>query len=281
MTISIQNVLVKRFKHEKDDSNGTYPIEDDQIAIEKPVALVYNGISHVVMMATPKDLDYFAIGFSLTEHIIESVNEIYGIDIIETEQGIEVHIELSSRRFAHLKETRRNLTGRTGCGICGTEQIEQVVKPIAKLPNQTQITLSHFKHALSYLRKVQQVGEQTGCTHAAVWLDAKGQFIAGFEDIGRHVALDKLLGFRAKYLAKQTSQQTNPSSQQQDIVLVSSRASYEMVQKTSSCGIEVLLAVSAATSMAVDIAKQNNLTLVGFFRGDKGVIYSGLERITA
>ena len=117
MTIGTTSLEVIKF------SNSTLQNpQADKVAIEKPVALVYNGISHVVMMATPKDLDYFAIGFSLTENIIESVNDIYGIDIVERSQGIEVNIELSSRRFAQLKEKRRNLTGRTGCGICGTEQ---------------------------------------------------------------------------------------------------------------------------------------------------------------
>ncbi|OCG07718.1 formate dehydrogenase family accessory protein FdhD [Gilliamella sp. wkB178] len=268
MTIGIKTIAVNKFNH----SQLQHP-EQDVLAIEKPVALVYNGISHVVMMATPKDLDYFAIGFSLTERIIESVNEIYGIDIIETPKGIEVHIELSSRRFVELKAKRRNLTGRTGCGICGTEQIDQVCQIIPSLPFTTNIKLTNFSNVLAYLKQVQIVGAKTGCTHAAVWLDDQGKFIAGFEDIGRHVALDKLLGFRAKQLQIH-------SDLAKGLVLVSSRASYEMVQKTAICGIEILLAVSAATSMAVDMAKQCNLTLVGFFRGDKGVIYTGESRIS-
>lgn len=239
----------------------------DTIAVEMPVALIYNGISHVVMMATPKDLNHFAIGFSLTEGIIQSPSEIYGLDIIENTKGIEVHIELSSRRFMALKEKRRNLTGRTGCGICGTEQLDEVCKVLPCLVETTHITLAHFADSLHYLKQVQIVGEQTGCTHAAVWLGLDGQFIAGFEDIGRHVALDKLLGYRAT------------QAEQQGIILVSSRASYEMVQKAANCGIEVLLAVSAATSMAVAMAQQCNLTLVGFFRGTKGVIYTGQTRL--
>ena len=267
MTIGTTSLEVTKFSNSRLQNPQT-----DIIAIEKPVALVYNGISHVVMMATPKDLDYFAIGFSLTENIIESVNDIYGIDIIERAEGIEVNIELSSRRFAQLKEKRRNLTGRTGCGICGTEQIEQVCQSISPLQLNDKIKLSNFSDSLAYLTIVQSVGKQTGCTHAAVWLDLNGQFLAGFEDIGRHVALDKLLGYRAK-------QQQLSNQEQKGVILVSSRASYEMVQKTAICGIEILLAVSAATSMAIDNAKQNNLTLIGFFRGEKGVIYSDFGRI--
>ncbi|OCG22163.1 formate dehydrogenase family accessory protein FdhD [Gilliamella sp. App2-1] len=267
MAIGIESILVRKFKNSEMQSS-----QPDVLAIEKPVALIYNGISHVVMMATPKDLHYFAMGFSLTENIIQSVNDIYGIDVIDTPKGIEVQIELSSRRFSELKEKRRNLTGRTGCGICGTEQIEQVCQFIPSLPLMSQIKLTDFSDSLSYLSQVQQVGKQTGCTHAAVWLDLNGQFMAGFEDIGRHVALDKLLGFRAMQLP-------NNSKYQYGVVLVSSRASYEMVQKTANCGVEFLLAVSAATSMAVDLAKQCHLTLLGFFRDNKGVIYSGEERL--
>lgn len=267
MTIGIETLTVNKFIAAKQLAP-----ELDQLAIEMPVALIYNGISHVVMMASPKDLAYFAIGFSLTEKIITAVTDIYGIDINPTPQGIEVHIELSSRRFAELKNKRRHLAGRTGCGICGREQIEQVCQFIPTLPNNHRINLSDFTNSLASLEQVQLVGQQTGCTHAAVWLDLQGNFIAGFEDIGRHVALDKLLGYRAKQLQQQPD---HPAG----VILVSSRASYEMVQKSAICGIEILLAVSAATSMAVEQAKQSNLTLIGFFRGTKGVVYSGGERI--
>ena len=267
MTVGIEKCNVHKFRH-----GQLQPLQEDTVAIERPVALIYNGISHVVMMATPKDLNYFAIGFSLTENIIESVDEIYGIDIISGEQGIEVHIELSSRRFMQLKEKRRSLTGRTGCGICGTQQIEQVCQFIPPLALSDKIQLSDFHQSLNYLTQVQIVGGQTGCTHAAVWLDLNGNFIAGFEDVGRHVALDKLLGYRAEL-----QQKLNQNIK--GIILVSSRASYEMVQKTARCGVEILFAVSAATSMAIEQAKQSQLTLMGFFRGTQGVIYSNGERI--
>ena len=268
MSTGIETITVNKFQ-----TNQLQLPENDYLAIEQPVALIYNGISHVVMMATPKDLDYFAIGFSLTEKIIESVNDIFGIDIIETAKGIEVHIELASRRFIALKERRSSLTGRTGCGICGTEHIDQVCQIAPILSFNDKIVLSDFDHSLTYLKQVQLVGQQTGCTHAAVWLDLHGNFIAGFEDIGRHVALDKLLGYRAKHCQ-------NNNQMPKGVVLISSRASYEMVQKITCCGIEILLAVSAATSMAVNMAKQSNLTLVGFYRGDKGVIYSARDRIS-
>ncbi|PQQ29216.1 formate dehydrogenase accessory sulfurtransferase FdhD [Photorhabdus hindustanensis] len=243
-------------------------LKADWIAEEVPVALVYNGISHVVMMASPKDLEYFAIGFSLSEGIIESQHEIRGIDIIANcNGGIELQIELSSRRFASLKERRRNLAGRTGCGICGTEQLSDVFRPISPLPFTQTFSLSQLDHALSQLTNVQDVGALTGCTHVASWIDPEGKLLGGCEDVGRHVALDKMLGMKAK------------TGWQQGAVLVSSRASYEMVQKSAVCGVEVLFAVSAATSLAVEIADRCHLTLVGFCKPGKATIYTHAERL--
>ncbi|EYU15324.1 formate dehydrogenase accessory sulfurtransferase FdhD [Photorhabdus aegyptia] len=243
-------------------------LKADWIAEEIPVALVYNGISHVVMMASPKDLEYFAIGFSLSEGIIESQHEIRGIDIIANcNGGIELQIELSSRRFAGLKERRRNLAGRTGCGICGTEQLSDVFRPISPLPFTQTFSLSQLDHALSQLTNVQDVGALTGCTHVASWIDPEGKLLGGCEDVGRHVALDKMLGMKAK------------TGWQQGAVLVSSRASYEMVQKSAVCGVEILFAVSAATSLAVEIADRCHLTLVGFCKPGKATIYTHAERL--
>ncbi|MCW2257019.1 FdhD protein [Providencia alcalifaciens] len=241
---------------------------NDWVAEEIPVALVYNGISHVVMMATPKDLEDFAIGFSLSEGIIQSGQEIRGIDIIEgCHRGIEVHVELSSRRFVGLKERRRNLAGRTGCGICGTEQLDEIFKPIAPLPFTQTFSLSNLDHALTELKKVQEIGALTGCTHAAAWISPEGQLVGGCEDVGRHVALDKLLGMKHR------------NEWQQGAILVSSRASYEMVQKAASCGAEILFAVSAATSLAIEVAQKANLTLVGFCRQGKATVFTHTSRI--
>lgn len=241
--------------------------QQDMIAEEVPVALVYNGISHVVMMATPKDLDYFALGFSLAENIIASPKDIYGIDIVKTRQGIEIQIDLSSRRFSQLKHKRRTLNGRTGCGICGSEQLSQVCQQLTPLPLENKLAVNQLIMSSNYLKQVQQIGQHTACTHAAVWISEQGEFIAGFEDIGRHVALDKILGYRAM------------QSYQKGAIIVSSRASYEMVQKAANCGVEILCAVSAATTMAVEQAKACRLTLIGFCRQQQGVIYTYPERL--
>ncbi len=242
----------------------------DWIAQEVPVALVYNGISHVVMMASPKDLTLFAIGFSLSEGIIDHPQEIYGMDVVQVCNGMEVQIELSSRRFMALKERRRALAGRTGCGVCGVEQLNDIGKPITPLPFSQTFSLANLDIALNNLHAVQPVGNLSGCTHAAAWVLPSGEIAGGHEDVGRHVALDKLLGRRAGESAVW----------QQGAALVSSRASYEMVQKAAMCGVEILFAVSAATTLAVEVAERCNLTLVGFCKPGKATIYTHPQRLT-
>ncbi len=241
----------------------------DFLAEEVPVALVYNGISHVVMMASPKDLELFAIGFSLSEGIIAHPQEIYGMDVVPACNGLEVQIELSSRRFMGLKERRRALAGRTGCGVCGVEQLNDIGKPIVPLPFTQTFNLAHLDRALEHLNDVQPIGQLSGCTHAAAWVLPSGSIAGGHEDVGRHVALDKLLGRRAR----------ENNVWQQGAALVSSRASYEMVQKSAMCGVEILFAVSAATTLAVDVAERCNLTLVGFCKPGRATIYTHPQRL--
>ncbi|MEX9254577.1 formate dehydrogenase accessory sulfurtransferase FdhD [Pseudenterobacter timonensis] len=241
----------------------------DFLAQEVPVALVYNGISHVVMMASPKDLELFAIGFSLSEGIIAHPQEIYGIDVVQACNGLEVQIELSSRRFMGLKARRRALAGRTGCGVCGVEQLNDIGKPVVPLPFTQTFNLAHLDQALERLNDVQPIGQLSGCTHAAAWVLPSGNIAGGHEDVGRHVALDKLLGRRAR----------ENNNWQQGAALVSSRASYEMVQKSAMCGVEILFAVSAATTLAVEVAERCNLTLVGFCKPGRATIYTHPQRL--
>jgi len=241
--------------------------QPDWLADEVPVALVYNGISHVVMMTTPKDLEAFAIGFSLSEGIIDVPGDIFGLDVVPGCNGIEVQIELSSRRFMALKEQRRALAGRTGCGVCGVEQLDQIGKPVQPLPFTQTFDLAQLDRGLSQLKTFQPVGQQTGCTHAAAWLRPDGELAGGCEDVGRHVALDKLLGYRSR------------AAWGDGAVLVSSRASYEMVQKSAMCGVEILFAVSAATRLAVEVADRCNLTLVGFSKPGRATVYTHPQRL--
>lgn len=259
LTNSLQNT---------NNSHPSYKLvtQFDDIAQEVPVALIYNGIAHTVMMCSPSNLEDFAIGFSLTENIIQSPKEIYGIDIEETCQGIEIYIELATRCFVDLKAHRRSLTGRTGCGICGTERLQQVLKPLAPLPTTTKLDLKLLNGCLDIFNQQQSLRQATGATHAAAFFSLEGDLLALREDIGRHIALDKLLGWHARNGAPK------------GFILVSSRASYEMVQKTATCGIEVLVAMSAATDLAIEVAKNVNLTLIGFARPYRASIYTGDAR---
>ncbi|MCF2947300.1 formate dehydrogenase accessory sulfurtransferase FdhD [Paraglaciecola aquimarina] len=242
---------------------------EDHLLDEVAVALVYNGISHVVMMITPLDLQDFAVGFSLTEGIIQVQSEIIDIEIVEQPQGIEVLLTLTARRFAELKQTRRNLTGRTGCGLCGAESLQQAIRPIPALTEFKTLSDEAIQLALTQLNDFQPLQKLTGACHGAAWCDLAGNIQCVKEDVGRHNALDKLIGHL--HSKKIDSQQIDLN---QGFVVVSSRASYEMVQKVASVGIGALVSVSAPTAFAVKIAEQTKLTLVGFARPNRHSRYT-------
>ena len=249
------------------DSDIIITERQDTLAKEVPVALVYNDIAHTVMMCSPRDLEDFAMGFSLTEGIIDKPADIYGIDIEEVCNGMEARIELATRCFVALKDHRRTLTGRTGCGICGAEQIQQVYKNVAKLDRTLTLNVRQFDTCLQQLYEAQELGKQTGSTHAAAFFSTEGKLLAIREDVGRHVALDKLLGWHAK------------ADKPRGFIVVTSRASYEMVQKMIACGVEMLVAISAATDLAVKMAETHHLTLIGFAREGKANVYAGSMRL--
>lgn len=243
----------------------------DWVATETAIALVYNGISHVVMMATPADLEDFALGFSLSEGILESAKQLLDCEIAATDKGIELALTITAEPFAKLKEKRRNLVGRTGCGLCGAESLDQAITEPAMVT--TELTLSHeaLQKAASALASQQTLQQQTGAVHGAAYCDQQGEILLVREDVGRHNALDKLLGALAK---KEKQQNKEPG-----FVLVTSRASYEMVAKTISANIPLLAAVSAPTSLAIELAEKSGLTLVGFTRTGRHVIYANGQRI--
>lgn len=249
--------------------DGRLFAQDDVVAEEVPIAMVYNGVSHVVMLATPHDLEDFAVGFSLSEGIITRAEEIYSVEVNVQAKGIELLIELASDRFFMLKERRRNLTGRTGCGLCGAESLEQALRIPDNVINNTE-TFEHqaIVDANHNIREQQQLQAVTGATHASAWMRPDGTVELIREDVGRHNALDKLVGARARGHAHS-----------EGFVLTTSRASYEMVQKTAAAGIPMLVAVSAPTGLAIRIAQSCGLTLVGFARKQQYVIYSRPERI--
>lgn len=227
----------------------------DWVAEEVPVALVYNGISHAVMMASPSMLEEFALGFSLAEGIIPDASHLYACELREgCRGGVEVDLTISSECFWKLKDRRRSMTGRTGCGICGVESLKEAVRETRLVPHEQTFPMAAYADALGYLERVERLGGITGCTHAAVWVHPDGSFAGGAEDVGRHVALDKLLGLRARRGWKDGA------------LVISSRASYEMVQKAAMCGIEIIFAVSAPTALAVELARDCGITLAAFCR---------------
>lgn len=236
--------------------------EQDELAQEVPVALVYNGISHAVMLATPCDLEDFALGFSLSEGILHRANELYGCEPITTGNGIELHLDISSQRLQQLKAQRRSLMGRTGCGLCGSESLAALQRP-ARQVNPPPIPHAAIVRALHAFPDFQPLRQRSGATHAAAWVDLSGTIVAVREDLGRHNALDKLIGWHAR-------QALAPPG----FALISSRASYEMVQKSLQAGWAALIAVSAPTALAVELARDSGLLLAGFARGQQLVVYS-------
>ena len=253
----------------------------DWVATETAVALVYNGISHVVMMATPADLEDFALGFSLSEGILESVKQLLDCEVTETDKGIELALTITAEPFAKLKEKRRNLVGRTGCGLCGAESLDQAITEPAMVT--TELTLSHeaLQKASNALAAQQKLQQQTGAVHGAAYCNQQGEILLVREDVGRHNALDKLLGALAKNQHEQDKEQQQEQAQDKEpgFVLITSRASYEMVAKTTSANIPLLAAVSAPTSLAIELAEKSGLTLVGFTRTGRHVVYANGQRI--
>ena len=248
----------------------------DRIAEETPIALIYNGVSHAVMLATPQDLEDFALGFSLSEGILQHKSELYDLEIVVQAEGIELRMDIVTECFVKLKEKRRNLVGRTGCGLCGAESLSQALRLPAKnkASNETDVGLENVIHAASIqaafqaIQTKQILQQATGATHACAWVNAEGDVALLREDVGRHNAMDKLIGALAK-----------APQQQKGFVLTSSRASYEMVQKVAMAGFVMLVAISAPTGLAVRLAKAYGVTLVGFLRQGQFVIYAHAERI--
>lgn len=240
------------------------PPEDDLVADEIPVALVYNGISHAVMMVTPTDLEDFAVGFSLTEAILQNPDELYDIEADFTSNGATLEMRIAAERLIALKSLRRSMAGRTGCGLCGIESLAMAVRPTAAVKPHPMITDAAIQRAVAELQAYQPLQADTGATHGAAWCDLEGRILDVREDVGRHNALDKLVGCRMR----------GGGDLARGFALISSRASFELVQKSAAVGIDTLVAVSAPTAMAIRKAREAGMTLVGFARPGRHVIYN-------
>ncbi len=257
---------------------------DDWLIDEQPVALVFNGLSHVVMMATPWQLDELAVGFALSEGLIDSLDALRGVEVEAAPDGLghSVQLEVSPRAFEQIKSRRRQLEGRSGCGLCGIDSLQAFRQawPRAAQPNARQaadadaaqatplVNADAVQRALRALPDGQPLQARSGGCHAAAWCSPEGEVLWAREDVGRHNALDKLIGA----LALQHPQPAVP--RREGFVLVSSRASYELVSKCARAGLPALAAVSAPTALAVELARHSGLQLMGFCRPGSAVVYA-------
>ena len=244
-------------------------LNKDEVATEAPAALTYNKRSHVVMMVTPDALEDFAIGFSLTEGIINHPDDVLELNILERKDGLEVAMNIAADCFTRLQKQRRNLVGRTGCGLCGAESLEQAARVPAAVASRVKIKAGAIQQAVKALDDHQPLQSLTGAVHGAAWCNIKGEILQLREDVGRHNALDKLIGHLARTGFDSST----------GFALISSRASYEMIYKAAAAGIEILVAVSAPTTLAIDFAHRCGITLVGFARPGRHNVYSFEGRI--
>lgn len=250
-------------------SDGTTSDESLPLAAEVPVALVYNGRPHVVMMCTPADLEDFGVGFTVTEGIAPA-SEIARVDVVKYAKGIELQIEIPAAAADALQERGRALVGRTGCGLCGVEVIDEALREPAVVRSTLVVARQALWRASEALGARQPMNRETNSIHAAAWASSDGSLEVVREDVGRHNALDKVLGALARARSDASA----------GFLVVTSRASYELVQKASVANVPLLAAVSRPTALAVQLADQAGMTLVGLLRGRSANVYTHGERIT-
>jgi FdhD protein len=251
-------------------TQGTLSTASDLVAEEVPVALVYHDVPHVVMLATPADLEDYGVGFTLSEGLVERKEEIRGVEVIRGEGVADVHISVAWERFAQLLQRRRNLAGRTGCGLCGAETAEDAIRKVAPVPAGVRLPVLQMHAAIRELSARQPINERTGSVHGAAWVSPEHGIQLVREDVGRHNALDKTIGALARAGIDFAS----------GYMMITSRASYEMVQKCATVGVPILVAFSAPTAFAVRMAHETGLTLVAFARPGRHVVYTHPERLT-
>lgn len=242
---------------------------EDRVVAETPVALLYNGWSFAVMMATPTDLEDFALGFALCEGIIERPEEFRLVDRVDGANGIALHAAIPQARFDALERRGRSLEGRSGCGLCGVSSLDDALRASRRVGDGKRVSAAEIRAGFARLSRSQPLNAVCGGAHAAGFI--VGDTILAREDVGRHNAVDKVVGamHRASPLA----------SPDTGFLAVTSRASYEIVQKAANAGIAVVAAISAPTSLAIERARESGITLIAFARDGRMNVYSGPERI--
>jgi FdhD protein len=241
------------------------------IAEEVPVALVYNGFPFAVMLATPTDLEDFAAGFSLTEAIVTDIGDIAGIRTQVEDSGVEVHIRIAKERYMLLRERhRRNIVAGSSCGLCGSDSFAEALRPVEPLASRQSFAPQAICRAMAAFPGLQTLNQSVGAVHGAAFATSDGTIVAVREDIGRHNALDKLVGFLARNGIDRTA----------GFVAVSSRCSYEMVHKTAAAGVPLIAAISAPTALAVRFAEATGIGLAAFARDGRFSLYATQSRIS-
>jgi len=266
MTVGATEVSVERWR------DGRSERLTDRVAEEVPVAITYQGVPHVVMLASPRDLEDLGVGFTLSEAIVADRAEIRDVQAeARTDGSFEVRVGIDAEPFSALLRRQRNLTGRTGCGLCGAETVEEAIRHPAAVTDGVRVTSAELHQVLVDLQRYQPMNAQTGSVHAAAWVVPDAGIRCAREDVGRHNALDKTIGAIVRGGHDLT----------QGYFVITSRASYEMVQKAATVGVSLVAAVSAPTAFAVRMAYETGITLIGFARERQHVVYTHAHRLTS
>jgi FdhD protein len=242
---------------------------EDAVAVEVPCAFVVNGRPFAVMLASPSDLEDLALGFCLTEGIVADAAEFQGVEVVAETRGFSIYVSVPKARADAVAHRERAVAGRTGCGLCGERMLENAVRAAPPVSGGGPFRIAAVQASVAAVEAAQALNRLTGAVHAAAWITPAGTVQAIREDVGRHNALDKLIGALVRMHVAPTS----------GFLFVTSRASYEMVHKAAIFGAPMLVAVSAPTALAVEMAQAANVTLVGFARPGRHSVYTCAERL--
>lgn len=238
---------------------------DDQVITETPIAMLYNGVSHAVMMATPSDLEDFALGFSLSEGIVDSPEHYRFVEVLQSELGLSLEMAIPQIQFDLLAQRQRHSGVASSCGLCGVESLQAAIRPAPQVDSGMRISIASISDSIAALSERQCLNQQSGGVHAAGFVHADGILVR--EDVGRHNALDKVIGALAN------------QKMGDGFLVLSSRASYELIHKAAMADIAVVVAISAPTSMAISLAESCGITLICFARGEQMNVYTHAERL--
>lgn len=260
MTKDRQPIYSREFK--SISATGACSSRQRDVPAEVGVALVYNGVSYAVMMMSPMSVEEFVLGFSLSEGIISGPEELMDVEIVPVPDGLLARVTIPDEKFAALGHRRRNLAGQSSCGLCGVEDLQAAIRPLAGVGAPPQISVQSIFKATGTIRSHQPLNRATGGMHGAAFVDTGGDILLLREDVGRHNAMDKLIGaMLGANLAPDDG-----------YLLLTSRCSYELVQKAVSVGFSLMVTVSAPTGLAVELAEEYGLTLVALARDDEFLV---------